>query len=385
MRVTYRSPAEGIDALFPSYLSLWEELCRLESPTADKARVDAVGSRLSDCALALGFNVERFPQSASGDVICITQNASASLPPVCLSGHLDTVHPVGSFGEDPVRREGGRLLGPGVTDCKGGVVAALLAMEALKLCGFTKRPLMLLLQTDEEVGSSLSEKATIRYICKRAEGAEAFLNLEGSQPGRVCIARKGILNYRFTVCGVEAHSSACAEEGASAIAEAAHKILALEKMKDPDGLTCNCGLIRGGTTPNTVAGLCEFVANVRYSTEEELALVTQRVREIAAHSTVPGCTCRVEQISHRIAMPPAERNLHLLQRVNGILADCDQPTLEPCKRNGGSDAADVTAAEIPCLDCLGVTGGGIHSPNEFALNDSLREPALRLALIATHL
>ena len=103
-----------------------------------------------------------------------------------------------------------------MNDCKGGLAAGLLTMDALRLCGFTERPIMLLLQTDEEVGSSLSNKATINYICNRAKNAEAFLNLEGGQADKVCIARKGVLNYRFTVHGVEAHSSACATEGASA-------------------------------------------------------------------------------------------------------------------------------------------------------------------------
>ena len=70
---------------------------------------------------------------------------------------------------------------------------------------------------------------------------------------------------------MEAHSSNCATAGANAICEAAHKIIELEKIKDKHGLTCNCSVISGGTTVNTVPGHCEFKANVRFATQEQQA------------------------------------------------------------------------------------------------------------------
>ena len=45
--------------------------------------------------------------------------------------------------------------------------------------------------------------------------------------------------------GVAAHGAYCAIEGANAIAEAAYKIIELNKYKDDDGLTINCGVISG--------------------------------------------------------------------------------------------------------------------------------------------
>ena len=35
---------ETIDALFPTYLKVWEDVCNLESPTEDKNGVDQVGA-----------------------------------------------------------------------------------------------------------------------------------------------------------------------------------------------------------------------------------------------------------------------------------------------------------------------------------------------------
>jgi glutamate carboxypeptidase len=69
-------------------------------------------------------------------------------------------------------------------------------------------------------------------MCKVARGAEAFLNLEGQNGNTAVLKRKGILSVYFEIEGVEAHAGQCAILGANAIAEAAHKILEVEKLKD---------------------------------------------------------------------------------------------------------------------------------------------------------
>ena len=181
---------------------------------------------------------------------------------------------------------------------------------------------------------------------------------------------------------MKTHASACATKGANAIADAAHKIIELEKLKDSEGLTCSCGVIRGGSVPNTVAGSCEFQVNVRFATQEQLEWIEQYVRTLAATEHVPGCRCEVSRFSFRTAMEAEERNFALLERVNELLAASGLPTLKPKKNLGGSDAADVTAYGIPCLDSLGVEGGKYHSPQEFARKRSLAEAAQRIAAIA---
>lgn len=372
---------ETIDSLYDSYVKIWEDVCNIESPTESKEGVDAVGKYFSDFATARGWQVEYFSQPLVGDVVSITMNPEAKGQLVCLSGHMDTVHPVGMFGTPAVRVEGDKIYGPGVCDCKGGLVVALLAMEALHKCGFNERPVRLLLQSDEEGGSRLSKKATINYICEKAKGSAAFLNLEGYTSGKACIQRKGIVTYTFKVKGIEAHSSSCATHGANAIAEAAHKIIELEKLKDADGITCNCGVISGGTVPNTVAGYCEFKANIRYATAEQLEWVREYIQKVAATTHVEGCTCEAEQFGFRIAMEYAERNAVLLDKINLIFDKVGMSRLEASLSKGGSDAAEVTSCGIPCLDNFGAEGGKIHSPDEYALLKSLVEMPKRLASI----
>lgn len=371
-----------IDELNERYLGIFEDVCNIESPTDSKEGVDAVGRYFIREAERLGLEIEVLKQSVSGDVVCITLNPTAEKEPICLSGHIDTVHPIGSFGTPAVRFDEEKIYGPGVCDCKGGVVAALMCMEALCKVGYKKRPVRLLLQTDEEKGSNPSGKATINYICDKAEGSAAFLNLEGFTDGEACLVRKGIATFTFTVHGKEAHSSACHKLGANAILEAAHKIIELEKVKDGDGLTCCCSIINGGTVPNTVPGLCEFKANVRFATFEQLDEMRAFVKEVAERVYVEGCTTEVTGgVNVRVPMIPCERNTSLFNKMNKIYSKCGLPQLRAGKRTGGSDAADVTARGIPCVDNLGTEGGKIHSPSEFAYIRSLAESAKRLASV----
>ena len=114
-----------IDELNESYIDIWEDVCNIESQTADKAGVDEVGRYFIRLAEKHGWTVETVPMERAGDAVCITMNPNAKGAPVSLSGHLDTVHPKGLFGYPPVKRDAEKIYGPGVADCKGGVVAGL--------------------------------------------------------------------------------------------------------------------------------------------------------------------------------------------------------------------------------------------------------------------
>ncbi|MBE6607213.1 MAG: M20 family metallopeptidase [Ruminococcaceae bacterium] len=370
---------EKIDELTPEYINVWEDVCNIESPTDCKDGVDKVGNYFADLARAHGWEVEIFEHNIAGNVVCITMNADSERAPICLSGHIDTVHPIGLFGSPAVHIENGKIYGPGVLDCKGGVVASFLAMDALDRIGFKDRPVMLLLQSDEEKGSSISKQATINYICEKAKNALAFLNTEPASRGEATLQRKGIIRYRLTVHGISGHSAVCYENSANAILEAAHKIIELEKMKDPAGLTCNCGVISGGTVANTVPNLCVFQADIRFANQSELEKAKETVASIAANSTVKGCTCEVEQISFRPAMEKSEKNYRLLDRLNEINRKVGLEERVARSSNGGSDAAYATVYGIPCVDNLGTRGGKIHSPQEYAHLDSLAYSAKELA------
>lgn len=90
-------------------------------------------------------------------------------------------------------------------------------------------------------------------------------------------------------------------------------------------------------------------------------------------------------MSYRVSMPIVQRNLDLLDTVNAILTQEGMDPLEPQQLTSGSDAADVTAVGIPCLDSLGPRGGNVHSKDEYAILTSMAEAARRIAVIIFNL
>lgn len=378
--MSYNKLFSQIEALNGQYLSFLEDVCNIESPTAFKEGVDRVAYYFADKAKEKGWKAEVFKQEVAGDVVCITLNPEVDEKPISLSAHLDTVHPIGLFGCPPVKRDDEKMYGPGVLDCKGGAVTAFMAMDALERVGFKKRPVMLLLQTDEEVGSSISNHETINYICEKAKNSVGFINLEGSAGNTVVLTRKGIYRVNFAIKGIAAHSSRCFI-GANAVLEAANKIIELEKYKDPKNITCNCGVIKGGTVANTVAEECTFTADFRYSTQENYKEIIKKVNELCEHNTVDGCECTVEVMNDRPAMARCEKNLNFLKKMNEIYKECGLPELEPRDSLGGSDAAYTTKAGIPTVDDLGAEGSWLHSAKEFIYLKSVAESAKKIAAV----
>jgi len=370
-----------IDSLNDEYLEFLTEICTIESPTEYKEGVDRVGQYFVGKATEKGWLVERQQQPVSGDVLCITMNPDAKGAPVCFSGHMDTVHPVGSLGEMPVYCDDEKIYGPGVIDCKGGLAASFMAMDALEKCGFTDRPVKLLLQSDEENGSRNSNKTTVDYMYEKSKGCAAFLNTEIGKIGSHIVTTKGICKYCFEITGRSVHSSRCGD-GASAICEAAQKIIRLEAYKDKDTITCNCGLIQGGTAENTVPESCTFTADFRFYTEEERQEIVKFAEEIAATSFVEGTSCKLTLASSRCAMLKTEKNMALFEKVKKIYLENGLEEIEARGFFGATDAADLTQKGLPCLEGFGLLGGNLHNSGEYAYIDSLAFAAKRMAAIA---
>ena len=371
---------EEIDSLTTEYIKILEDVVNMESPSGCKKRVDEVGKYFIDLSIKNGWDVEIKEFSDYGNVVTITMNKKNSGDIITLSGHIDTVHPVGLFGETPAKIEDDKIYGPGAMDCKGGVVAGFLAMKALSNVGYQDKPVRMILQSNEEIGSL----KTIDYICEKSKDSLAFINLEGHEgyfEGKACLKRKGIARFLFDIKGIETHSSYCAREGANAIAEAAHKILELEKIKDNEGLTFNCGTIEGGTTPNTVPGSCKFKLDIRFATKAQYEEAKKKVQRIADTTYIKGCTTEVSQLSLRPAMELNEKNISLLDKCNKIFAANGLSTLEVGERAGGSDASYISSFGIACIDSVGIGGERAHSVEEYAILPSLVESAKRVASI----
>ena len=132
------------------------QLVLQESPSEDKTAVNAAMTIAEHYALELGGRSKWHKQRDFGDVLELRFGSRRSArKPLLLLGHLDTVWPIGTLAGMPWREEKGRYWGPGVLDMKAGVVMALTAVSTLRELKLG-RPITLLLNSEEEVGSPVS-------------------------------------------------------------------------------------------------------------------------------------------------------------------------------------------------------------------------------------
>jgi glutamate carboxypeptidase len=354
-------------------VSTIEDLVRLESPSDDRAALQHAASAIAARATALGWRVRPVEPPDAGPHV--RAEIGEGETQVLLLGHYDTVWPVGQLARMPLRREQGRLHGPGVYDMKSGIAVGWLALAALAECGAVLpfRTVMLL-TSDEETGS-----ATSRALLEdEAVRSLAVLVLEPSLPGGgVKTARKGVGEYRVEAHGRSAHAGIEPQKGASAIVELSRVVLALRDLQDPErGVTVNVGRIEGGTRSNVVPERAVAEVDVRISTAADAARVDGAMR--ALESATPGVTLRV---SGGINRPPLERTagvLELYARARDVAASLGV-TLDEGATGGGSDGNFTAARGVPTLDGLGPMGAGAHALDEHVLLEPL---AGRAALIA---
>lgn len=353
-----------IEELSPAYVQFWKEICEIETPSHDKAALDTLVDKLEAFALEKGFGVYREAFEKAGDCLRIDLTGDESKQPIVLMAHMDTVHEKGAFGPNPVTLKDGILYGPGVNDCKNGITMAMLVLQALKESGVSHPPVRVLFTSDEEISASLSGKQGLAFFETNAKGAKAVLNCESGADGVAVIGRKGIGHVTLEITGKAAHAGVCYFDGASAIREAAHKILAIEALSQPNGNTFNCGIISGGTKTNIVPEHCTVQVDIRAMEEKKMEEAIEQVREIAAHAYVKGTSCQVHVGAIRPPMEANAANRELLERINVLAVELGMKPLEGKVSGGGSDAAYTTRMGIPTVCSIGPCGWDVHTIHE---------------------
>ena len=365
---------EVLHALLPEYLDFWKTICEMETPSSDKDALNAQADFIEQFAVARGFSVRRIPHANAGDTMSIELSGDCTLAPIALLAHMDTVHAKGAFGASPVTERDGVLYGPGVFDCKGGIAVALLAMQMLAQCDEHRRTLRLILNSDEENGTFVGD-AGVKFIHDEARGCCAAFNLEAGREDSLTVGRKGIINAQIIICGVAGHAGNSYFESASAIREAAYKMIALESESERDGVTYNCGTITGGSVTNIVPANCTIGVDIRYKNVSQQKKAEDVLRKVTAKTFVPGCTSECKILHVRPAMECTEENVSLFAKVAEAARELGQAELAPMERGGGSDSAYTVEIGIPTVCSMGTIGRFEHTVREESKLDSLESRA----------
>ena len=358
------------------------QLVEIESPSDNKDAVDRLGKLLAGRFEGLGGHAKFHRAQKFGDHLQVDFVGTGRGKPVLLLGHLDTVYPLGTLATMPSRVASGRLSGPGAFDMKSGIALMLHAIEALRAWheDVLPRPVIVLLVSDEEVGSDTSRRIT-ENLARQSAAVLVFEPSHGPN-GAVKTARKGIGEYVLKVTGKAAHSGLDFEKGQSAIVELARQIVAIQKLIDlKRGLTLNVGTMQGGTRVNVIPAEASAVLDVRVVRKQDAASIDRKLRSLKPFNR----KCKLE-ITGGMNRPPMERtsSVAALYKKAAEIAKQIGWKLEEAAVGGGSDANFIAALGIPTLDGLGGVGEGAHATHESILISELPKRATLLAeLIAS--
>jgi glutamate carboxypeptidase len=338
-----------------------------ESPTFDAAAVNRMMDLASRALVLAGARIERIPgRMGFGDCVRASfPHPEPHVPGILVMGHLDTVHPVGTLARLPFRREGNRAWGPGIYDMKGGNYLALEAIRLLARAGrMTKRPVTMLLTSDEEVGSP----STRDIIEAEAARHRYVLVPEPARPdGGVVTGRYAIARFNLEAVGRPSHAGSRLSEGRSAIREMARKLIEIEDMTTDD-CTFSVGVIHGGQWVNCVSTICTGEALSMAKRQEDLDRGVERMLALSASSN--DVEFRVSRGVTRPVWEPDAKGTALYETARRIGAGIGL-ALNPQSAGGGSDGNFTGAMGIATLDGLGVQGAGGHTLEEHILVDSL--------------
>ena len=354
------------------------QMVELESPSDNKAAVDRLGEFLAEQFAAAGGRPKFHRQSERGNHLQVDFPGADGRRPVMLLGHFDTVWAIGTLAKMPWRVEKGRAWGPGSYDMKSGITLILHALATLReVRGELPRPVTVLLNTDEEIGSHTS-RAIIERL-SRESAAVLIMEPSAGLKGAVKTARKGVGEYCLKVTGIPAHAGISPGEGASAIVELAQQIVKVSGFTDlKRGISVNTGVIEGGTRSNVVAAEASTLIDVRIARVRDAAYIDKKLHALRPANRK--CRLKLTGAINRLPMERTNGVAALYAKARNAAAQLDWK-LEEAATGGASDGNFTAALGVPTLDGLGGVGEGAHAFNESVIIEELPRRATLIALL----
>jgi glutamate carboxypeptidase len=364
------------DAAIERVLGRARRYVEVETPSGGEAAIRELAQRVRAELEDVGAAVELLDVPGYGaNLLARVAGAEADLEPVLILAHIDTVHPVGTLAERPFRIEDGCAYGPGIYDMKTGLALAVEALAWLReRGGRPRRPVLLLVTCDEEVGSESARPLIRQY----APAAAAVLVPEPCLPdGGAKTSRKGVATYRIATTGRAAHAGIDGTDAVSATVELVLALTAALALADHDrGTTINPGIIAGGTASNVIPARAHALVDVRIAEPAERDRVHHAL--LALQPRRPEAGLHVERVEDR---PPLVRTpdvVALYQHAANLAAEFGIELTEGGS-GGGSDGSIAAETGAATLDGLGPRGGGAHAVDEHVV---IADLPFRLALMA---
>jgi acetylornithine deacetylase/succinyl-diaminopimelate desuccinylase-like protein len=336
-------------------------------PFQEKARATAYLEMLRAAGLS---DVE---MDAEGNVMGLWRGTGpAGGPVVAIAAHLDTVFPADT--PIKVRREGTRLLAPGIGDDSRSLAVLLGYVRAMKAAGVhTGRDILFVGNVGEEGPGDLRG---VRYLFTKGrykDRIRAFFSMDGTEGRRIVNGGVGSKRYRVTFKGPGGHSYGAfgLVNPMAAMSQAVVDLYKVDVPKTPK-TTYSASVTGGGTSVNSIPNEVFMEFDMRSVSADELARLERRFLAIVAaaveaenkaRSTREGAvTADPKPIGDRPAGTTPETSL-LVQTARAAVK---AHGLEPELTASSTDSNLPMSLGIPAITIgSGGSGGRAHSLDEW--------------------
>lgn len=346
----------------------FEAIVPIDNPSGREATIRAfIAAELQ----ALGLKDQAV--DAAGNLF-VRVPGDAARETIMLSAHMDSVPPCEGIvpvrderaGRPIIRSEGRTILG---ADDKSGIAVALEIVAHLAQQGFqSNHPLELFFSTEEEVGLNGAKGFDMAQVRSRYC---YVLDGEG-RVGLIFNAGPSQENIQIQCAGRAAHAGISPEAGISAIQMGAALCAQLPSGRLAEDLTCNIGVIQGGSAMNIVSPELSIRGEMRSHDEAKLAglvatyqAACHEVQERFAGGAVS--LKNIRRYNHFYVQPEHEviRRATVEAEVLGL-----KPQL--AAMNIGSDAHILNQNGLPTV-VLGMGFHYSHSLGEFIFCEELEQ------------
>jgi tripeptide aminopeptidase len=214
-----------------------------------------------------------------GNVIA-ERRGQADNPSLIVSAHLDTVFPEGT--DVRVRRDGRRLLAPGIADDSCGVMSLVALAQALKAAQIETCGTIYFVATVGEEGEG--NLRGVRYLFTEGEfktGVDGFISLDGPGVERITNRALGSRRYRVTLNGPGGHSwgDFGVVNPVHALGRAIARFAAYSAPLSPR-TSYNVGLIEGGQSVNSIPESASMTVDMRSTSNDEIDKLEGYLRRV---------------------------------------------------------------------------------------------------------
>jgi len=364
---------DTIASRYDQFIKDLETIVNIDSGSHDAAGIEKIVAFFQERFQKIGWMTTNFAFD-EGKVPCLEVtnqplSGNNSGLDLLFIGHMDTVFKPGTAAGRSFSKDDKRAYGPGVCDMKGGLVTMLHVAEILHQTRAADNiAIAMAFNSDEEIGSRASrpwyEGLATRSRC-------VFVFEPWRSTGERILHRKGGGNFDVICHGKAAHAGAAPEDGANAVIELAHQILAVKELARLDrGTTVNVTVIAGGTADNVIPDYAKASVDVRIAQAEEGQRIEDGFQALGRHVQTPGVRVEVSGEINRLPMVPSEKTMRYWEQI-ATLGDAIGLEMKLTTTGGCSDGNYTAALGIPTIDAMGVRGGCAHSEDEYIELDSI--------------